>query len=169
MNGKIGTIRVSNTSDLTYESAVLITPNGVFPLGDLEPGDQTLRGLIAHRTVQNYAVSETTPPSARFDDNRFESYPYRNEFQNVTASEQELRTEARRVLEGLTLSTHHLGARQGDLTGLSRDLDAVAWLQAGGTILIAMAVDSEPLFSFDPSPSRYTSAVLVRIFQEAQR
>lgn len=154
-------LRVDNRTGSSVQEALLIAPGGVFRVEEIAPGESRPKARLLHRDLAAYAADERWNVSHDASrEGRHGDEPYNRR----GVSEETLNLQARRLLLGLSFSA---AAQQGlrDRAGLARSLDALPWIEAGGSVLLVFRSSDESLLRIDPRPTQRTSYAITRFFQ----
>jgi hypothetical protein len=92
-----------------------------------------------------------------------------NEYYSRGIPEATLNEEARKLLLALSFVPSNPPADAETLTGLARSLDASAWIESGGSVLLAWRASTEMILDVQPVASRKTAFVLTRVFKGAAK
>jgi len=156
-------IKVKNTTGETFENATLVTPDGVYRIPSIAPGESTVPGSRLAALIADYVEKEgqhAPPPN----NNPNVNPNFNPEMQVSGLTERELNPLVQKALIGLTFpSAPDLQTEL--LSGLGRGLKARPWIDSGGSMLLVWPRKSEAVVQFDPKPGRYTSVTLYRFFQ----
>ncbi len=164
-------------ADLT--GAVLLTPAGVYDLGEIPRGVNTLRGRLCHPTPQDYPRAQmygrfSLPDRAVSPDSHKIAPPISvAEYMNANTRgafhalpESTMDAIIARLLAALSFRKASGNEPQNRLTGFARGLDATPWIsEEKGLVLLAWARGLERPVAFDPVPGQRNSVVLLRFFQ----
>lgn len=153
-------LTVKNGSGETFENATIVTPDGIYGIPSIPPGESTVSGSRIVATLAEYVEKEGQQAVTRTD--LYGYNPYANAGAGLT--ERDLNPLVRKALIGITFPP--APDRQTELiSGLARGLQARRWLDTGGSMLLVWPRKSEAVVQFDPKPGRYTSVTLYRFFQ----
>jgi len=152
-------LTVKNRAAAPYEGSTLVTPNGVYWISSIPPGESTVSGSRLAASLADYIKAEGVPPGD--PDRRGYGRYYDDEVYVGGLNEAQLLPLARKAL----LSACFPVGPSAPQTGLARSLEALDWLRSGGSLLLSWTRDSAATVHFDPTPARYTSVTLLRFFQ----
>jgi len=164
-------LTANNRSALPYESSTLVTPNGVYWISAIPPGESTVSGSRLAASLAEYLKQEgalQVPPAEK--GRLYFGGTYRGNYRGEDdggaggQNEQELQPFVRRALLAACFPIGPASERVPQ-TGLARGLETTGWIRSGGSVLLSWGRDSVATVRFDPAPARYTSVVLHRYFQ----
>jgi hypothetical protein len=151
-DGQGAVLEVTNPSGTAYESALLVTPDGVYWFTGIPVDQGEVKGTRNYVNLESFLQAHGSVPSRNGPGSH--GWPRASN----TISEEAAREPARRCLVGLSFDT-------GNRSGVAARLGIRPWIEAGGSVLLAWPRTSPPILRFDPAPSRHTSVVLHRYFQ----
>jgi hypothetical protein len=136
-------LAVDNRSG-AYATAFLATSSGVYFIGAIEPGRSTLEASRHYSSLDAFVRTHGTSPAGTSGDEA-----------------------ARRTLVALTFNRDRGGEDPRELTeGLARRMNARSFVEAGGRLLLAWPKSTGPGVVHVPEPTRRSSVLLHRFFQE---
>lgn len=154
--------RISLDSREEFQGAILVTPEGAFLVGTIPRGESRSDARRIADSPRAYAATlGGLPPPVSDRRGRFDPYGDRP----GSISEEALNQRASTLLSVLSFIDPAPHVNVEPLTGFARDLNASAWLEAGGSVLVAFRRSDETLIALDPRPTQRTSLVMTRIFK----
>jgi hypothetical protein len=158
-------LKVKNTTSDTLEGSTLVTPQGIYFISSIPPGETTTTGSRTAASVKQWLDQEGQRPIRRQRQGRFQGQPPpgADDEAPIGISEQELNPSVRKALIGIAFATE--GPDLESLSGFARGIQVRRWLQSGGSILCTWPRAAGPVVRFDPKPGRYTAVALHRYFQ----
>jgi hypothetical protein len=158
-------LSVKNATSETFENATLVTPDGVFGVKAIPPGESVVVGNRIFATLAEFVEKEGQQTLAATDlyGNPYGYNRYENGATGLT--ERDLNPLVRKALIGITFPPLSPDNQTELISGMSRGLQARRWLETGGSMLLVWPGKNEAVVQFDPKPGRYTSVTLYRFFQ----
>lgn len=159
------TLKIKNSTAETFEDATILTPDGIYGIKSIAPGESTVAGSRLVASLAEYIEKEGQQNLTATD--MYASPNAYNRYENggTGLTERDLNPLVRKALIGISFPP--LSAEnQGELiSGMARGLQARRWLETGGSMMLVWPSKTEAVVQFDPKPGRYTSVTLYRFFQ----
>lgn len=157
-------LKVKNRSDQTLEGSALATPQGVYWVSSIPPGEASMSGSRISSSLLEYVQREglRQPPRYGNGDDSSGDAAYAGYAGGM--NELQLIPVARRALISACFPLTAVGQARPQ-TGFARSLEADSWIKSGGSVLLAWPRETVPTVRFEPTPARYSSVCLYRFFQ----
>jgi hypothetical protein len=156
-------LTMKNVTSETFDNATLVTPDGVYRIPSIAPGDSTVSGTRMAGLISEY-VEKEGQHAAPFQQQANQFGNFTPEQQAPGLTERDLNPLVQKALVGLTFPPA-TELQNELLSGLGRGLRARPWIDSGGSMLLVWPRKTEAVVQFDPKPGRYTSVTLLRFFQ----
>lgn len=160
------TLNLDNPYPEPIQGAVLVTGEGSYAIGLIEPGKSLKRIALSYRNwregVQFASSAQIQGVVDGWEDQRYYEYGYRR-----STDAAQLESGIRQILTGLSF---HSGLREvravaagSQFTGMARDWDSTEYVEDGGWVLIGTRKRKSDL-KFSPSVDSSGDQVLIRTF-----